>query len=93
LQILSAGFSGNLISTDPETVYFDPTTDNLFELFRAPGSEYWIAEENSVIIGGCGVYPTPGLPEGCAELVNFIFQQHRGKRNRTNLMEKILRVS
>jgi len=29
----------------PGTVYFDPTTDNLFELFRAPGSEYWIAEE------------------------------------------------
>jgi len=44
----------------PGTVYFDPTTDNLFGLFRAPGSEYWIAEENGVIIGGCGVYPTPG---------------------------------
>jgi putative acetyltransferase len=55
----------------PGTVYFDPTTDNLFKLFSTPGSEYWIAEKNNIIIGGCGVYPTPGLPEGCAELVKF----------------------
>ena len=53
----------------PGTVYFDPTTDDLFSLFRTPGSEYWIAEENGAIIGGCGVFPTPGLPDGCAELV------------------------
>ena len=73
----------------PGTVYFDPTTDNLFELFRAPGSEYWIAEENSVIIGGCGVYPTPGLPEGCAELVKFYLSAtERGRGIGRNLMEK-----
>ena len=45
----------------PGTVYFDPTTDNLFGLFQASGSEYWIAEDDGVIIGGCGVFPTPGL--------------------------------
>ena len=55
----------------PGTVYFDPTTDNLSELFRAPGSVYWIAEENGTMAGGCGVIPTPGLPDGCAELVKF----------------------
>jgi len=55
----------------PGTVYFDPTTDDLFSLFSVPGSEYWIAEEDGVIIGGCGVYPTPGLPAGCAELVKL----------------------
>jgi putative acetyltransferase len=64
----------------PGTVYFDPTTDNLFELFSIKGSEYWIAEENGVIIGGCGVYPTPGLPEGCAELVKlYLAASSRGK--------------
>jgi putative acetyltransferase len=64
----------------PGTVYFDPTTDNLFELFSLKGSEYWIAEENGVIIGGCGVYPTPGLPEGCAELVKlYLAASSRGK--------------
>jgi putative acetyltransferase len=73
----------------PGTVYFDPTTDNLYELFRTPGSEYWIAEEDSVIIGGCGVYPTPGLPEGCAELVKFYLSaSQRGKGTGWQLMEK-----
>jgi putative acetyltransferase len=73
----------------PGTVYFDPTTDNLYELFRAPGSEYWIAEENGIIAGGCGVYPTPGLPEGCAELVKFyLSSSQRGKGIGWQLMEK-----
>jgi putative acetyltransferase len=73
----------------PGTVYFDPTTDNLYKLFKTPGSEYWIAEENGEIIGGCGVFPTPGLPEGCAELVKFYLSaSHRGKGIGWMLMEK-----
>jgi putative acetyltransferase len=73
----------------PGTVYFDPTTDNLFKLFREPGSEYWIALENGKIVGGCGVYPTPGLPDGCAELVKFyLASSHRGKGIGRQLMEK-----
>jgi putative acetyltransferase len=73
----------------PGTVYFDPTTDNLYKLFREPGSEYWIARENGKIIGGCGVYPTPGLPVGCAELVKFyLASSHRGKGIGRMLMEK-----
>jgi putative acetyltransferase len=73
----------------PGTVYFDPTTDNLFKLFRTPGSEYWIAEENSIIIGGCGVFPTPNLPEDYAELVKFyLAATHRGRGIGWQLMEK-----
>ena len=73
----------------PGTVYFDPTTDNLFKLFSIPGSEYWIAEENNIIIGGCGVYPTHGLPEGCAELVKFyLCASQRGKGIGWQLMVK-----
>ena len=55
----------------PETVYDDPTTDALFELFQTEKSVYWVAEENSKLLGGCGIYPTNGLPEGCVELVKF----------------------
>lgn len=55
----------------PGTVYDDPTTDKLFELFQTEKSAYWVAEENGVIIGGCGIFPTEQLPEGCAELVKF----------------------
>lgn len=73
----------------PGTVYYDPTTDDLYSLFQTPGSEYWIAEEEGKIIGGCGVFPTPGLPEGCAELVKlYLAAQYRGKGIGYNLMEK-----
>lgn len=72
----------------PGTVYFDPTTDDLYGLFRTEGSEYWIAEENGKIIGGCGVYPTPGLPGGCAELVKlYLNASSRGKGIGWQLME------
>jgi len=55
----------------PGTVYTDPTTDKLFELFQTENSAYWVAEENGVILGGCGIFPTEDLPAGCAELVKF----------------------
>jgi putative acetyltransferase len=73
----------------PGTVYFDPTTDNLNKLFGIPGSVYWIAEENGKMIGGCGIYPTPGLPQDCAELVKlYLLAPWRGKGIGRMLMEK-----
>jgi putative acetyltransferase len=64
----------------PGTVYTDPTTDNLYGLFQTPGSSYLVAEENGKILGGCGVYPTDGLPTGYAELVKFYLAANtRGK--------------
>lgn len=76
----------------PGTVYFDPTTDDLFSLFKKPGSAYWIAEENRKIIGGCGIYPTPDLPEGCAELVKlYLDPVKRGRGIGWELMSKSLR--
>lgn len=73
----------------PGTVYFDPTTDDLFTLFSTTGSEYWIAEDKVKIAGGCGVFPTPGLPEGCAELQKlYLLPEYRGKGLGRELMEK-----
>lgn len=78
----------------PGTVYFDPTTDDLYTLFRTPGSEYWIAEENGIIIGGCGVFPTPGLPDGCAELVKlYLDASKRGRGIGWELMQKTFDTS
>lgn len=75
----------------PGTVYYDPTTDDLYKLFRAPGSIYWIAEENGIMAGGCGIYPTPALPEGCAELVKlYLLPGFRGKGIGRALMEKCI---
>jgi putative acetyltransferase len=73
----------------PGTVYTDPSTDALYELFQKPGSAYWIAEENNVILGGCGIYPTHGLPEGYAELVKlYLSADSRGKGTGNALMQK-----
>jgi putative acetyltransferase len=73
----------------PGTVYFDPTTDDLYSLFMESGSVYWIAEDGDRMIGGCGIYPTPGLPEGYAELVKFyLLPEYRGKGIGRMLMEQ-----
>ena len=78
----------------PGTVYFDPTTDNLYDLFRKEGSGYWIAEENGIIIGGCGLYPTSGLPEGCAELVKlYLSGSHRGRGIGWGLMKRTVELA
>jgi putative acetyltransferase len=54
------------------TVYFDPTTDHLFELFeQTPRSSYYVAERDGVLIGGAGIFPTEGLPADTCELVKM----------------------
>jgi len=73
------------------TVYSDTTTDDLYKLFEIPDSVLWVAELNNEIIGCCGIYPTEGLPEGCAELVKFYLSaKARGKGIGKELMEKSL---
>lgn len=64
----------------PGTVYTDPQTDYLYELFATPKSKYWVAEKNEIVLGGCGIFPTLGLPDGYAELVKFyLSSEARGK--------------
>jgi putative acetyltransferase len=73
----------------PGTVYFDPTTDNLFKLFSLPDSAYFIIEVEGRIVGGSGVFPTPGLPDGCCELVKlYLLSELRGQGLGLLLMEK-----
>lgn len=69
----------------PGTVFTDPTTDDLYALFQVPKSHYFIAKDGEKIVGGCGIYPTKGMPEGCVELVKlYVANTHRstglGKR-------------
>ncbi|MFN3918510.1 MAG: GNAT family N-acetyltransferase [Flavobacteriales bacterium] len=71
------------------TVYTDPTTDALYELFRQGGSCYWVALCDENIVGGCGIFPTKGLPNGCAELVKlYLAKEVRGKGLGEILMKK-----
>lgn len=53
------------------TVYSDESTDHLSDLFDIARAEYWVAEKSGAIVGGCGLYPTEGLDQDCAELVKF----------------------
>lgn len=78
----------------PGTVYTDPTTDDLYSLFDRPDAYYFVAEENGQIIGGCGVFPTIGLPTGCAELVKlYVSKEGRGKGVGYALLEKCALVA
>lgn len=72
----------------PGTVFTDPTTDHLYELFRTPKSFYNIALVNNHIVGGCGIFPTKGMPEGCTELVKlYVATSMRGTGIGKRLME------
>jgi putative acetyltransferase len=64
----------------PGTVFFDDTTDHLYELFNnKPLSAYFIALKDSVIVGGAGIYPTEGLPNDTCELVKmYLSKEARG---------------
>ena len=75
----------------PGTVYFDATTDDLYNLFRAPGSVYYIALVGDEIVGGAGIYPTAGLPADTCELVKMYLLPHvRGIGLGRTLIEKCL---
>jgi putative acetyltransferase len=64
----------------PGTVYYDDTTDALFQLFQqTPRSIYFVAEKEGEILGGGGIFPSPGLPDGTCELVKmYLLPQARG---------------
>ena len=75
----------------PGTVYFDPTTDNLYELFRTPRSIYYTAIINEQVAGGAGIYPSDGLPAETCELVKmYLHPTARGKGLGKKLIEKAL---
>lgn len=62
------------------TVYFDDSTDHLYELFQTPGSSYFVAEEGGQVLGGGGIFPTEGLPAKTLELVKmYLKPEARGK--------------
>lgn len=65
----------------PGTVYTDPTTDHLYELFETEAkSAYWVVEIEGEIVGGAGIFPTKGLEKNCVELVKlYVLQKYRGR--------------
>lgn len=58
------------------TVYSDPSTDHLYELFKNEKSACWVAKLNGEVVGSCGIYPTKGLDKDTCELVKFYLAPH-----------------
>jgi putative acetyltransferase len=62
------------------TVYYDKSTDELYELFKQTSqSAYFVAEKDGKILGGAGIFPTEGLPDKTCELVKmYLSSEARG---------------
>lgn len=78
----------------PGTVYFDPTTDHLSDVFQTEGSVMWIALLDDKIVGCAGIYPTEGLPEGYCEFVKYyVASEYRGKGIGKLLFDKCMEAA
>jgi putative acetyltransferase len=75
----------------PGTVYYDPTTDHLYELFQKEKSMYYVAEIDHAMVGGGGIYPSNGLPPGVCELCKmWLLPQARGIGLGKELIERCI---
>ena len=76
----------------PGTVYYDVTTDALYQLFNSkPRGLYYVAEINGEVVGGGGLFPTDGLPDDTCELAKmYLLPLARGKGLGRLLIEKII---
>lgn len=75
----------------PGTVYFDETTDHLYELFQQERSCYFVATINDEVIAGGGIFPTEALPPKTCELVKmYVLAAARGKGLGKRLLQQCI---
>lgn len=79
----------------PGTVYYDSSTDSLYEVFRQPRSVYYVAESNDgKILGGGGIFPSEGLPDDTCELVKmYLLPEARGTGLGRTIIELCLQAA
>lgn len=78
----------------PGTVYYDSTTDSLYQLFQQKNSIYYVALMDNIIMGGGGIFPSPGLPKDTCELVKMYLRPGaRGHGIGKMLIEKSLQFA
>ena len=76
------------------TVYDDPRTFTICDTIINSLSDYYVYIEDNVLLGGCGFYPTEGLPKGYAEVIKFYLRQDaRGKGIGGILLNKVINNS
>lgn len=75
----------------PGTVYYDETTDHLFEVFQSGKGLYKVALCGDEVMGGAGIYHTDGLDDDTCELVKlYLAPEARGKGIAKILMKECL---
>ena len=75
----------------PGTVYFDDSTDHLYELFQQEKGIYNVAIDNDQVVGGGGIVHTTGLAMDTCDLVKlYLSPAARGKGIGRALMQKCL---
>ena len=90
-KIIRTSFHDFEVSCTNGTVYSDPTTDDLYSLFQTEKSALFVAEENGLILGCCGIFPTTNLPDDTTELAKFYLSKDaRGKGIGKLLLEKCI---
>jgi len=78
----------------PGTVYFDESTDHLYELFKTGNGIYQVAVMNNEIVGGGGIFPTDGLNADTCELVKmYLAPVARGNGVGKILMQECLNTA
>ena len=78
----------------PGTVYFDESTDHLYELFQTGKGIYHVAVMNEQIVGGAGIYHTEGLDANTCELVKmYLSPIVRGKGLGKLLLKECLKAA
>lgn len=78
----------------PGTVFYDDSTDHLFELFQQGKGVYKVALLNNELLGGGGIYQTEGLDEDTCELVKmYLSPKARGKGIGKLLMQECLQAA
>jgi putative acetyltransferase len=78
----------------PGTVYYDNSTDHLYELFQTRGAAYFVATDGQEVLGGAGIFPSNGLPADICELVKMYLKKHaRGCGLGRLLMEKCIQFA
>src|SRR5215203_259230 len=83
---------GEFGANHPGTVYYDLTTDHLFELFTgASRAVYYVAELDGKVTGGGGIFPSEGLPDNTCELVKmYLLPAARGIGLGSNLINRCI---
>ena len=93
-KIIRTSFHDFEVSCTDGTVYSDPTTDDLYSLFQTEKSALFVAEEDGLILGCCGIFPTNNLPDDTTELAKFyLSKEARGKGIGKKLMETAIETA